>query len=114
MNDFYGLTNDELIAYYREDVNCRKVLSQYSYPHEYLLPESVVDTHIKKCQGLLFKYMRYMALTALLKNNIKVTMFELNKLVDKKFDQLYPLLLIESTKYRAEVVVNHINFTPSS
>ena len=114
MDDFYGLTNDELIAYYREDINCRKELSQYSYPHEYLLPESVVDTHIIKCHGLLFKYMRYMAISALLKNDIKISMFQLNKLVDDKIDQLYPLLLIESTRYRAEVVVNHINFTPSS
>lgn len=112
MDYFKGHTNEDLIAFYLVDLNCRMELTQYTYPHEDLEDENEIDDHVVRCQGILFSHMRAVVRGASIRNNIRLSEFEVHAIADDRIELLNPLLMDETFRYHAEVVVNYINFSP--
>lgn len=114
MDYFDGLTNEDFLAYFLLDLNCRMELTQYIYPHEFFEPDDAVDDHIVRCQNILTNYIRNVVISSGSDAGMVLTTEERNKIVDEKFKELIPLILKAGEKYYNEVVVNYVSFRDSS
>lgn len=87
MDYFNGLKNDDFKAYFLKDLNSLDELIQYVYPNEMLEGNSVVDTHIIRCQEILSDY-----ILDILAGNDNISTEKINELFNEKREELIPIL----------------------
>jgi hypothetical protein len=109
MDFFNGLTNEDFITYFLVDLNSRKELTQYTYPHEMTEPQDAIDDHVIRCQNILWEYISVNACNAAFEADLTLHTVELNEIVTKKQVELNPLFEPLITKYIEEVKVTYID-----
>ena len=112
MDYFEGITNEEFVAFFLEDLNCRKELTQYIYPHETTLePEDVIDDHIARCQNILKEYMRELVIENSFDEDNEVSYENYEDIVSKRLQEVLPLLEPFIMKYLENTKVTYIDFS---
>lgn len=112
MDYLNGLTNDDLINYFLVDLNSRKELTQYTYPHEFLEPQDAIDDHVIRCQDILWNFLYETISNNAFEAGNEISSNELNEIVEKKKKELNPLFGPLVTKYLEDVKVNYIDLKP--
>ena len=106
---FNGLNNEALINYFLVDLNCRKELTQYTYPHEFLEPQDAIDDHVTRCQDILWNFLYETVSNAAFDNDVTLQSNELEEIVSNKKKELIPLFEPLIMKYLEDVKVNYID-----
>lgn len=104
MNYFNENTNDDLLARFLLDLNCRKELTQYTYPNEEFFEQGAIDEHIMKCQDLLELFLYQVLASAGIQRE------ERDKIVPTKMRELFPLMAPYIEQYIKEVKVEYVSF----
>lgn len=113
MDHFNGLKNEDLLAYFLVDLNSRKELIQYTYPHEMIEPQDAIDEHVIRCQQILWHYLYELVSDTAYNAGIILHNTELNKIVSKKKAELHPLLESLAMKYLENIKVIYIDLSKS-
>lgn len=109
MDKYNDIKNESFVKYFLMDLYCRKELTQYTYPHEFLEDTNAIEEHVERCKKILGHFIEISVLKSTVK---KLDISDLNLLVDTKLNELYPLVEPHIKKYAQEVVVNYISFYP--
>lgn len=109
MDYFNGLTNEDLLAYFLLDLNCRKELTQYTYPHEFMESQDAIDEHVIRCQDILWNYLYETVTKVADESNIILRPNELESRVENKKRELLPVFALYIEKYIEEVKVTYID-----
>lgn len=57
INYFEGVTNQEFIDYYKDDLYSRMEITLYTYPHEFVEEDPIPWEHLNRCEGILYEYL---------------------------------------------------------
>lgn len=115
MDYFEGIKNEEFVAFFLEDLNCRKELTQYIYPHETTLEtEDVIDDHIARCQNILKEYMRELVIENALEEDNEISYDNYEEIVMKRLQEVLPLLEPFIMKYLENTKITYIDFTENN
>ena len=101
MDYFNGNTNEDLLARFLLDLNCRKTLTQYTYPNEEFFEQGAIDEHIVKCQDLLELFLFQVLASAGIERE------ERDEIVPNKLRNLFPILEPYIEQYIKEVKVEY-------
>ncbi|WP_289058694.1 hypothetical protein [uncultured Flavobacterium sp.] len=109
MDKYNDIKNESFVKYFLMDLHCRSELIQYCYPHEFLEDRNAIEEHVARCKGLLTDFIT----TSVIRSSVnKLENSDLKLLVDKKLDELYPLVEPYIKKYAEVVVVKYVSFYP--
>jgi hypothetical protein len=111
MDYFNGIANDDFIAYFLVDLNSRKELTQYIYPHDGIEPVDIIDEHTNRCKDLLSDYIINNINEAIYENAVIVKGDEVQYVYDKKKKEIFPLLEGLIMKYLEDVKINIIDLS---
>ena len=114
MDYFEGIKNEEFVDFFLQDLNCRKELTQYIYPHEQFEPEDALDDHIERCQNILKEYMREIVVENAFDIGETLQYEEYNDMIIKRFQEVLPLLEPHILKYSQNVKIETINFSENN
>lgn len=109
MDYFKGLTNEDLIAYFLVDLNCRKELTQYTYPHEMMEPQDAIDDHVVRCQEILWQFLYETVIDTAFEAEITLAYDEVDEILSKKKSDLNPILEPLIMKYLEDVKITYID-----
>lgn len=109
MDYFNGLKNEDLLAYFLVDLNSRKDLTQFTYPHEMLEPQDAIDDHVVRCQNILWTHLFETVSNTAFEAEITLHNTELNEIVSKKKVELIPFLEPLIMKYLEDVKITYID-----
>ena len=54
---FNGVSNQDFIDYYKEDLYSRMEITLYTYPHEFIEEDPRPLDHLNRCEVILFEYL---------------------------------------------------------
>jgi hypothetical protein len=114
MDHFNGLKNEDLIAYFLVDLNSRKELTQYTYPHEMMEPQEAIDDHVIRCQNILWDFLYETVSETDFEAGISLNSSQLNEIVTQKKEELIPFFEPIITKYIEDVKVTYIDLRKGS
>lgn len=57
INYFEGVTNQEFIDYYKDDLYSRMEITLHTYPHEFVEEDPIPWEHLNRCEGILYEYL---------------------------------------------------------
>ena len=111
MDYFEGIKNEEFVAFFLEDLNCRKELTQYIYPHEHLESDDVIDEHITRCKNILKLHMREIVIENAYDDKKDFSYDQYEDIIDNRMDEISPLLEPLIMKYLEDIKINYINYS---